>query len=70
MTKRCVRCEERAAVDVIATIHYDGPPHAPRYRTSEPVCKRCWQIEQDKLMALLKEQAREVFGNYIKGGSR
>jgi hypothetical protein len=68
MTKGCERCEERAAVDVIVTIHYDGPPHAPRYRTSEPVCKRCWQLEQDKLMALLKERASQAFSNFSKGG--
>ena len=67
MTKRCERCEDRPAVDIIVTIHYDGPPRAPRYRTSEPVCKRCWQQNQDELMALLKERAREVFGNYSKG---
>jgi len=67
MKKRCERCDDAAAVDVIVTIHYDGPPRAPRYVTKEPVCKRCWQIEQDKLMALLKERAREVFGNYSKG---
>jgi len=63
----CERCDSPDTDEVIVTTYWDGPASNPFYSKREGVCKRCWQANQDSLMALLKERAREAFSNFSKG---